>query len=321
MNDHRHLQAEGSVQERLTRYIAVLAADGHRVGADAAELRSGQFHDVVLTAEVAYRFPRDAASRDELPRRVALLTALADAGLPVAIPAPVGAPDALASERMRRPLGSCYVALSRVPGRPAAAVIADDAPGAAALAGQLADLLDRLAGLGAEAAVRRAVPAATASDWRDWSGQVRAVLFPLMSQAGRRRAEAELAAVETVAATGNALVHSDLGGANLLLAVSGDCGPGDAGPGEPGPAGQLTVTGILDWDGACIGNQANDLASLAVTFGWPLAAQVDQQRHSGTGSLIPAAQLIAATFAVQQALPAALSGDVPSLDDGLLRYR
>ena len=32
-------------------------------------------------------------------------------------------------------------------------------------------------------------------------------------------------------------------------------------------------------------------------------------------------RLIAATFALQQALPAALSGDAESLDDGLSDYR
>ena len=33
------------------------------------------------------------------------------------------------------------------------------------------------------------------------------------------------------------------------------------------------------------------------------------------------ARIIAATFALQQALPAALSGDQDSLDDGLRTYR
>jgi aminoglycoside phosphotransferase (APT) family kinase protein len=298
------------MRERLRDYLAVLAADGCQVAADTAELRTGQFHDVVLAGDVAYRFPRDSQSRRALPRRVALLTALADARLPVAIPAPVCALDELTGEPMRRPVGSCYVALTRVPGSPADAAMVDAPRSSAALAGQLADLLDELARLGTEPAIRRAVPAAGASEWRDWAGQVRDVLFPLMSLAGRRRAEAELAAVQMVAATGHALVHTDLGGANLLLTVRGESAPG-----EP------TVTGILDWDGACIGNQANDLASLAVTFGWPVAAQIDRLRQSANGPLISSARAIAATFALQQALPAALTGDVPSLDDGLMTYR
>jgi len=298
------------MRERLRDYLAVLAADGYQVAAGTAQLRSGQFHDVVLAGDFAYRFPRDSQSRRALPRRVALLTALADASLPVAIPAPVCARDELAGEPMRRPVGSCYVALTRVPGSPADAAMLDAARSSAALVGQLADLLDELARLGTEPAIRRAVPAAGASKWRDWAGQVRNVLFPLMSLVGRRRAEAELAAVQMVAATGHALVHSDLGGANLLLTVRGESAPGES-----------VVTGILDWDGACIGNQANDLASLAVTFGWPVAAQIDRLRRSPNGPLISSARVIAATFALQQALPAALTGDVPSLNEGLMTYR
>ncbi len=114
-------------------------------------------------------------------------------------------------------------------------------------------------------------------------------------------------AVTTVPPGGDALVHTDLGGANLLLDTGGDV---------------PRIAGILDWDNACIGNQASDLASLAVTFGWPLAARIEQHRlgNSHAGSLLPAARLIAATFALQQALPAALSGDQASLDDGLSRY-
>ena len=80
------------------------------------------------------------------------------------------------------------------------------------------------------------------------------------------------------------------------------------------------VAGILDWDNACIGNQPSDLASLAVTFGWPLAARIERRRRAAGGSLLPAARLIAATFALQQALPAAISGDQASLQDGLSRY-
>lgn len=299
------------IQERQSGYLAVLAADGHQVGHVDVELRSGQFHDVILTDDVAYRFPRDPQSRSALPQRMALLTVLADARLPVAIPAPLRALELVVRERMSRPLGSCYVALSRVHGRPADAAIASDPLAAAGLTRQLADLLDRMAVAGGEPAIRRATEAASADYWLEWADQVREVLFPLMSEGGRSRAAIELAAVEEVRATGTALVHGDLGGANLLMTVASE------------PAGDRApvLAGILDWDEARVGNQANDLASLAVTFGWPLTAQIEQQRQSTDASLLSSARVIAATFALQQALPAALSGDVASLDDGLMRYR
>ena len=296
--------------DALARYLAVLAADGQPVataagagaavaGTGAAMLASGQFHDVVLAGDVAYRFPRDEESRRLLPERARLLSALATHDLPAALPVP------LSTRWLARPVGSCYLPTRRLAGAHPGPELADDPAAADAVAGQLAGLLDRLARIGAEPDIRREVPAAAAGDWRDWAGQVRAVLFPLMSPAGLRRAEAELRAVLTVPPDGDALVHTDLGGANLLLEMTA------AGP---------RVAGILDWDNACIGNQASDLASLAVTFGWPLAARIERRRSGSGLSLLPAARLIAATFALQQALPAAISGDQASLQDGLSHY-
>jgi aminoglycoside phosphotransferase (APT) family kinase protein len=81
------------------------------------------------------------------------------------------------------------------------------------------------------------------------------------------------------------------------------------------------LAGILDWDGAQIGNQVDDLASIAATFGWPFAVQLDAKRHEGETPALADARAVAATFALQQALPAALSGDTLALDDGLIGYR
>jgi aminoglycoside phosphotransferase (APT) family kinase protein len=292
-------------EARLARYLAVLSADGYRVAASAATLTSGQFHDVVLAGDVAYRFPRDEESRRRLPQRVALLAALVRCRLPVTIP------DPLDVAHVDGPVGTCYVAVRRLRGEP---------PGfdrdavelpQAGLVTQLAGLLDQLASLGLDPAVLRAVPGASRDHWPRWCDQVRRELFPLMSASGRRRAEAELAAVLTVAATGDALVHGDLGGSNLLLARTD---------------GAVLLTGVLDWDEACVGNQASDLASLAVTFGWEVADGIEAARQparaeSSGRPMIGAARTIAATFALQQALPAALSGDADSLDDGLSGYR
>ena len=105
---------------------------------------------------------------------------------------------------------------------------------------------------------------------------------------------------------GGALVHTDLGGANLLWTTA---------------AGLPKLNGVLDWDGACIGDQAADLASIAATIGWPLAVRIDTRRCGGARPVLVDAKIIAATFALQQALPAALNGDQASLDDGLRQYR
>ncbi|HEV2377447.1 MAG TPA: aminoglycoside phosphotransferase family protein [Streptosporangiaceae bacterium] len=281
------------MRERLAGYLTVLGLNG---AGDDARLVAGQFHDVVLIGEVAYRFPRDEESRHGLPAAVALLTALGRADLPVPVP--------LASGHVRSPLGQCYVPLTRLPGEQLGQV---SGPGAKeTLVTELAGLLDRLAELGSDQVIRKLVPRAGADYWAAFADQVREVLFPLMSGPGRMRADAELADVTTLTPVGDALVHTDLGGANLLWTTE---------------AGEPKLAGVLDWDGACIADQASDLASIGVTIGWPLAERIDIRRRDSTRPMLHDARTIAATFALQQALPAALTGDPHNLDDGLRDYR
>jgi aminoglycoside phosphotransferase (APT) family kinase protein len=281
----------------LDSYLAVLGLDDR---AEAACLRRGQFHDVVLAGDSAYRFPRDEESRRRLPARVALLAALAatgdGGGLPAAlIPEPLAGPD------MSQPVGRCHAVLHRLPGRE----LGRDEAGSRDVLAELARLLDALGELGGRPGVGAAVPPADPRSWERFADDVGRVLFPLMSAPGRRRAAAELAAVKTVDPAGDALVHGDLGGTNLLWA---------------GPASGFRLTGILDWDEAHLGSQADDLASLATMLGWPAAERLDRHRHGGRCPTIAAARIIETTFALQQALPAALSGDAEALADGLTRY-
>ena len=281
----------------LNQYLAVIGKDGEDNGSKA-RLARGQFHDVVLLGEVAYRFPRDEESRRLLPARAELLSNLGNSCLPVAIP------QLLSKAALSQPLGRCHVALRRLSGQPIEE-IADPLAEHAAVP-SLARILDRLSELGTDEAIRKVVPRSDPRRWERFAQDVTAVLFPLMSGQGRERAEAELNQVLALDPSGDALVHGDLGGENLLWDLA-----------ESGPR----LTGILDWDEAQIGNQADDLASIAVTVGWPLAIRLDVQRHGGETPTIPGARAIAATFALQQALPAALSGDAPSLADGLTPYR
>jgi aminoglycoside phosphotransferase (APT) family kinase protein len=282
----------------LNSYLSVLGLDA---GRDRADLRRGQFHDVVLAGDAAYRFPRDEESRRALPGRVALLNLLGGTGpeLAGAVPVPLAEPD------MGQPLGRCHAKLRRVPGRPLGR---DEASSPEVLAEVLAELsraLDALAKLGGHPAVGAAVPGADPGYWERFASEVERVLFPLMTEPGRQRAAAEMAAVRAVDPVGDALVHGDLGGTNLLWTAT---------------ASGFRLSGIIDWDEAHLGSQADDLASLAATFGWPLAEALDRRRHGGDCPTIADARVIEATFALQQALPAALIGDTESLEDGLTRY-
>jgi aminoglycoside phosphotransferase (APT) family kinase protein len=288
----------------LAGYLAVVQPVS---GGERPEFRHGQFHDVVLAGDVAYRFPRDEESRRALPGRVAQLRVLGNGRLPVATPVPLAtAPDA-----QHDTLGRCYVALSRLRGEPLEREQATSPRSEPVVVAELARLLDALSALGSDPAVAKVVPAADPDRWLRFASDVDRVLFPLMSDRGRRRAGAELAKVAAVDPTGTALVHGDLGGTNLLWTVP------ESGPhAESGPH----LAGVLDWDEAQLGNPADDLASLAATFGWPLAERLDAARHGGRCPTIGDARTIAATFALQQALPAALSGDQVMLADGLTSY-
>jgi len=288
------------VDERqlLSDYLAVIGAVS---GGGQPELRRGQFHDVVLTGDVAYRFPRDEESRRALPSRMALLRVMGNGRLPVATPVPLA--QAPAGEH--QPLGRSHAVLTRLRGQPLPREQATTPQSEPTVIGELGRLLDALAELGADPAVRKAAPGPDPDHWRRFAGEVTRVLFPLMSDRGRRRAEAELVRVAAVDPAGTALVHGDLGGSNLLWDITGS-----------GPR----LAGVLDWDEAHIGHQAEDLASLAVTFGWDLAGRLDARRHAGRRPTIGDARVIAATFALQQALPAALSGDQAMLADGLAGY-
>ncbi len=307
------------MRDRLAEYLAVLGLADDEVD---ARLTAGQFNDVVLIGEVAYRFPRDEASRATLPAAVDLLTALSKADLPTAVPRP------LETGHLGSPLGECHVPLTRLHGQPFEDIgVGGDGDAAEeAVIGDLAMLLDRLADLGSDPAIASLVPRTDPDYWPGFASQVRAVLYPLISADGRGRADTELAAVTTVPSAGDALVHSDLGGANLLWTATG---------------GLPRLAGVLDWDETCIGDQASDLASIAVTVGWPLTRRIDARRrhsaghysaghdnaghdnagHDNARSMLADAMIIAATFALQQALPAALSGDQANLDDGLREYR
>jgi aminoglycoside phosphotransferase (APT) family kinase protein len=229
-------------------------------------------------------------------RLLEALAAAAPGGLHAAlIPEPLAGPD------ISPPVGRCHVALRRLPGRQLVRAEA----GSPDVLTQLARLLDALGELGRQPEIGAAVPQADRGNWERFADDAGRVLFPLMPDSGRRLAAAELAAVRTVDPAGDALVHGELGGSNLLWA---------------GPAPRFRLTRILDWDEAHLGSQADDLASLATMLGWPAAEGLDRRRHGGRCPTIADARIIEATFALQQALPAALSGDTEALADGLTRY-
>ncbi|WP_229354791.1 viomycin phosphotransferase [Streptomyces sp. UNOB3_S3] len=252
----------------------------------------GQFHQVVIGRTRVVCFARTAAAAARLPRRAAVLRALAGAGLGFRTP-----------ELLEE--GPAHLVLGRIPGAPLGeAALA--APGAAdAVAGQYAALLAGLAAAGSDERVRAALPGAPEGGWRAFADGVRAELFPLMSATGRERAGRELAALDALPHLTTAVVHGDLGRENVLWDTSG---------------GLPRLSGVVDWDEVSLGDPAEDLAAIGAGHGEELLRRVIGLRgpDEGVGERVAA---VRGTFALQQALYARRDGDEEELADGLAGYR
>ncbi|MEV4392022.1 viomycin phosphotransferase [Nonomuraea sp. NPDC049607] len=270
-------------------------------GVDLEDLtvRQGQFHQVVIGADRVVCLPRTEAAATRLPQRAAVLRLLAGFELGFRTPRPLSEGGGHGADQPR------FLVLSRVPGAPLEAEALEDARVAEAAAAQYVTLLTELARIGAEESVRAALPAPR-DRWREFAADVRAELFELMSDGGRRRAERELAALDGLPHVADAVVHGDLGPENVLW----ECADG-----------LPVLGGVIDWDEVTIGDPAEDLAAVGAGYGTRFLDRVlalGGWSDSGTAGRIA---VIRATFALQQALSAHRDGDEEELADGLTGYR
>ena len=241
----------------------------------ATVLPSGS-HDVVLLPGVAaVRIARDAPAIEALPRRTALLSRLAGAGLPFATPVPL------------TPVGSgpdwTAVAVSWLPGEPL--------PPESGEPRTLRAILDALAAVDLDlVADALDVPHAYAGRER-WAQLMLDEAVPRLParlrDSGRRRVH-DVLALDPVPPR---LVHGDLTGENLHWSAGG------------------ALLGVLDWDLAAATDPAIDVAALAHWHGWPaLARAVDPRTYAR-------ARTWYATFSVEQIVKWLLDGmSGPELD-------
>lgn len=272
----------------LSTYVGIVAtAWGGSFGRDAVRLHAGRDHDVVLVGTAAaFRFPRHERARQALPREVAALASLPDPD--VVLPRVVlDCSDA--------PLGRAFVGQRFLGGEPLPPA-AVDAVGAMAyrFAAEIARVLDALA----------AVPLdGLAVGTGDRPDAIKEALYGRMSADGRARAEDELAAA-TRPPPRTSLVHGDFTGANLLW-----------------DADDTRLTGVLDWAHVHAGDPAYDVASLAATYGWDLAATVHATTDRDDPGLLDRARAHAATFDLRTAYGALAAGDEATAAHALARYR
>ncbi|MFC9438458.1 phosphotransferase family protein [Nocardia sp. NPDC057030] len=282
----RVLEVYGEVLGRLL--------PGDRFG--ELKVREGQFHYVVVGSRRVVCFARSEAAAQRLPARGAVLRALAGVDLGVAVPEylPIGPP------------GADYLVMTRVAGAPLAEELLGGPGVAEAVARQCHDLLERLSIAGSDARVRERLPPAPADRWSRFAEDVRGELYPLMTTAGRERAERELAPLAALPHRTGALVHGDLGGENLLW---------------DNPDGLPILRGVVDWDGACLGDPAEDYAAIGAGYGADILTRLLTLAGAATADLATRIATIQGTFALQQALDAHHDGDAEELADGLTAYR
>nr|WP_206323298.1 phosphotransferase [Streptomyces sp. HNM0574] len=271
---------------------------------DELTVEQGQFHLVLIGAERVVCLARTGAAAARLPRRAAALRAVAALGLGVRTPEPL---DVSVAGHVPP-----YLVLSRVPGSPlipdelrTALEADDDSP----VASQYARLLDELAAAGRGEPARAGLPRPAPDRWRRFAEEVRAELFPLMSERGRRRAEQRLAPLAGLPHVAGAVVHGDLGAENVLWTRDGD--------------GLPVLSGVLDWDEVALGDPAEDLAAMRASHGPAFLRRVVASLGvpDPYGRLPERIAAIHGTFALQQALAAHRDGDDGELDDGLRGFR
>jgi aminoglycoside phosphotransferase (APT) family kinase protein len=276
----------------LLDYAAVLdRRPGH------LRLVRGQYADVVLdrSAGVAWRFPTSEQERQRLAAQALRLARVAALKLPVATPQ-------VRAVRAAAPLGEACIELSLIPGTPLSDVQLLSSRRRHRLAEKLGDILRHLPRVDAS---RMDVDRSDwSADWIDLETRVTVILFHRMSSQGRARARAELRrAIDVARDVPLTFVHGDLGGSNILVDPS-----------------RGSVTGIVDWDSACLGDLAVDVAALTGTVDGALGEDI--VRSAGVhAEVLLRADAYRATFALQEALFGAEYGNDAALSAGLAGYR
>ncbi|MEV0613804.1 aminoglycoside phosphotransferase family protein [Nonomuraea sp. NPDC050404] len=209
--------------------IADALLPGHDL--DTARITGGNLHHVVLIpGTAAVRVSRRPSSAREMPRRMAVLREVADAGLPFAVPEPL-TPVTWFGPR-------AAVAVSWVGGR--------EQPEGRGDPDRIGKLLRAVREVTITPRLRRLLHAPRERGWAELlAGQV----VPHLPDKWREVCRARLEAARTLEAVPDALVHGDLCGGNVHWGEDGE------------------LVGVLDWDQAHLFDPAID-AALMSWHGW-----------------------------------------------------
>lgn len=261
----------------------------------------GQYNDIlIVNDDLIFRFPRHDEGIERLEKESVLLDRIRSA-LPLPIPRPTY------RRLVPRAVGQVFAGYRMLPGEPlwreTVATITDPVI-VRRLAMQLVAFLHDLHRIPADL-VADLFPAV---DWRglwtDLEGEIRAALFAHLPVIAQERIAARFAAFLddpgnfTFAPT---IIHGDFGSGNLLW---------DAHTG--------TMTGVIDFDSAGLGDPALDVAAL-LTYNESFMRQ-GLAVYPAMETMLPRARFYHSTFPLQEALYGIEHDDPDAVERGLAPY-
>lgn len=284
-------------------YVQVLSEFYPDLSISSAHLHNqgGQYNDVlILNHEIVVRFPRYAEGISQLQKEVRLLRCLQGlTSLPV--------PDPIYASPEQEPLGRFFMGYRMLPGEPLWRTtwqgIADQAA-LQRLAGQLAGFLHELHHLPVETVGADLPIRDSREEAAHLYAQVRRHLYPLMRPDARDRVTAHFVTYlenPTLHRYPPAIQHGDFGSGNILYRPE-----------------SCTISGILDWGFAAVGDPALDIAAVS-TYGQSFLERFDDM-YPGIESMLERASFYRGTYALEEALHGFTHGDRDAFEAGMADY-
>ena len=259
---------------------------------------------ITVNDAIIFRFPRHPQAVEEMEREIAILRAI-QGRLPIPIPNPTYfSPDTHA-------VGRAFMGYEKLPGKPLYKEMLESVDGediVQQLATQLATFLFALHTTPPDIFPISLPVANSRETWVDLYARIRASLFSHMRPDAREQVAAHferyLKDPHQFAFTPT-LIHGDFGPGNILY-----------------DAKARTISGIIDFSSAGLGDPATDIAALLSPAGYGLDfVRRFSAIYPDLGTLIERTHFYIGTFALQEALFGIEQGDNDAFERGIAAYR
>lgn len=261
----------------------------------------GQYNDIlIVNEEIIFRFPRYPDGVATISREVDILSHIQDY-VTLSVPNPVY------KSRKRAAVGKVFMGYRMIPGRPLWRQTLENIDGKtiAELAAQLATFLEQLHAIPLELLGPDVPGRDGAEEWAAMFEEIRQQLFSFMRPDARHwtvhHFETFLDSPH-LHAYRPALRHGDFGASNILYDQE-----------------VRTISGIIDFGFAAIGDPALDIAAVA-TFGESFF-NLFCDHYPGIETMLARARFYKGTYALSEALHGIKHGDAAAFESGIANYR